>query len=173
MFCGVAPQAEYPVLWERMIRDFGPGRDVKKTWPQIAPSNFIFGRCLREELLSATGERRRVYDEMCRHFLGMAEKTGTLWEKNEQGVCCSCCHGLASVAAVYLVRDVLGVRSVDPVRRTIRFEPDAAIPLEHCRAELPLPAGQKATLGWRREGVRLIPECRLPDGWGLAKTGMN
>ena len=167
MFCGVAPRADYPALWERMIRDFGPGRDVKKTFPQIAPSNFIFGRCIREELLSAAGERRRVYDEMSRHFLGMAEKTGTLWEKNEQGVCCSCCHGLASVAAVYLVRDVLGVRSVDPVTRTIRFEPDATIPLEYCRTELPLPDGQKATLGWKRESGRLVAERRLPQEWTL------
>ena len=81
MFCGVAPRADYPMLWDRMIRDFGPGRDAKKTFPQIAPSNFIFGRCIRDELLSEVGERRRIYDEMCRHFLGMAEKTGTLWEK--------------------------------------------------------------------------------------------
>ena len=169
MFCGVAPRTEFPVLWERMIRDFGPARDVKKTWPQIAPSNFIFGRCIREELLSAAGERRLVYDEMCRHFLGMAEKTGTLWEKNEQGACCSCCHGLASVAAVYLVRDVLGVRSVDPVSRTIRFEPDASMPLEHCRAELPLPDGQKATLGWKREAGRLTVERRLPQGWRMIR----
>ena len=165
MFCGVAPRAEFPTLWERMIRDFGPGRDVKKAFPQIAPSNFIFGRCIREELLSAAGERRRVYDEMCRHFLGMAEKTGTLWEKNEQGVCCSCCHGLASVAAVYLVRDVLGVRSVDPVRKTICFEPDAAIPLEHCSADVPVSATETAHFGWRRENGRIREEVSLPTGW--------
>ena len=172
MFCGVAPRSDFPALWERMIRDFGPRREKTKLWPEIAPANFIFGRCIREELLSAVGERRRVYDEMCLHFLGMAEKTGTLWEKNEQGACCSCCHGLASVAAVYLLRDVLGVRAVDPVARTIRFEPDAAIPLEHCSAVLPLPNGQAATLGWKRTDGRLVPNSILPPGWTLAKQGM-
>ena len=169
MFCGVAPRMEFPVLWARMIRDFGPGRDVKKTHPQIAPSNFIFGRCLREELLSAVGERRRVYDEMCQHFLGMAEKTGTLWEHNEQGTCCSCCHGLASIAAVYLVRDVLGVRNVNPVAKSISFVPDALIPLDYCAADIPVSATELAHVGWRRENGKIKETITIPTGWRIVR----
>ena len=168
MFFGVAPQKEFPELWARMVRDFGPGREQTGLWPKIHPSNFIFGRCIREELLSSLGERRRVYDEMCQHFLRMSETTGTLWEKNEQGSCCSCCHGLASIAAVYLLRDVLGVRQVDPVRKTISFVPDAAIPLDRCAADLPLPDGLSARLGWRRDGGKLATDVKLPAGWNLA-----
>ena len=165
MFFGVAPQEDFPELWRRMVLDFGPARERTGLWPQIYPSNFIFGRCIREEVLSRIGERRRVYDEMREHFLRMAALTGTLWEKNDQGACCSCCHGLASIAAVYLIRDVLGVREVDPVAKTIAFEPDASIPLEHCWADVPLPGGESAHLGWRRENGRLVESVRLPAGW--------
>lgn len=161
-FSGVATRGGDQELWKRMVNDFGPDRSDHDRHPQIYPSNFIFGRCIRMELLSEAGERRKVFDEMRRHFLPMAEKTGTLWEHDNQGHCCSCCHGLSSIAAVYLLRDVLGVRVIDPMRKTVVFTPDASIPLEHCEAMVPISAVETAKFGWRKNREKLSARWNCP-----------
>lgn len=156
-FSGVANRQRDASLWLRMVNgEHG----------ELFPANFIFGRCLRMELLSQVGDCKRIFREMRDHFLPMAEKTGTLWEHDKPSA--SCCHGLASIAAVYLLRDVLGVRKIDRVGRVIDFNPDDSIPLEHCEATIPVSATECATLGWRKEeDGSLKLNSQLPKGWRL------
>ena len=88
---------------------------------------------------------------------------GTLWEFDKPNH--SCCHGFASHAAVLLVRDVLGVKRIDPVARTVAFEPPAGSPLGFCEAALPTDDGE-IEVGWRRRADGTVERrVRLPAGW--------
>lgn len=157
-FSGVADRTRDKALWDRLLSD------ERK---ELYPPNFIFGRCLRMELLSAAGERRRLYEEMLKHFLPMAEKTGTLWEHDRPTA--SCCHGIASIAAVYLLRDILGVRRIDPVRKLIEFRPESDLPLEFCEATVPVSPAACATLGWRRRSGGIDVSHHLPKDWQISE----
>ena len=101
-FTGVATPHAYPTLWERLCTEFGPDRQRAGLYPEIAPSNVIFGNYLRLELLSLSGMHEQVLREMHGYFLYMAEKTGTLWEHVGHGA--SCNHGMASHVLVWLSR---------------------------------------------------------------------
>ena len=96
-FTGVADKERDALLWKRLVEDFGPERIRKGVRKDIWPANFIFGTCLRLELLSRDGRAAQIYREIRDYFLQMAEKTGTLWEHNDPRA--SCCHGFASIAA--------------------------------------------------------------------------
>ena len=102
-FCGVATPSETPVLWERLLNDFGPHRVIKGEWPNLAadakwknvhPANAFIGNYLRLEILCRYGENERLYENIRGYFLKMAELTGTLWEND--GTTASCNHGFAS-----------------------------------------------------------------------------
>ena len=102
-FCGVATPAANPVLWERLLNDFGPHRVVKGEWPNLAddakwkhiyPANAFIGNYLRLEILCRYGENEKLYENIRGYFLKMAELTGTLWENDNPNA--SCNHGFAS-----------------------------------------------------------------------------
>lgn len=102
-FCGVATPEENPVLWERLLHDFGPYRVKKGGWPNLAddakwkriyPANAFIGNYLRLELLCRYGENEKLLEDIRGYFLKMAELTGTLWENDSPTA--SCNHGFAS-----------------------------------------------------------------------------
>jgi alpha-L-rhamnosidase len=102
-FCGVATPAENPVLWERLLNDFGPDRVEKGKWPNLSadakwknvhPANAFIGNYLRLEILCRYGENEKLYENIRGYFLKMANLTGTLWEND--GTTASCNHGFAS-----------------------------------------------------------------------------
>ena len=154
-FTGVADKRRDALLWKRLVEDFGPMRlknakwkepglwarlhtpMVEGKWKEIWPANFIFGTCLRLELLSLDGRSAQVYDEVREYFLQMAEQTGTLWEHCDPRA--SCCHGFASIAVEYLFRDVLGFKGVDAAGRAIVERP-AGLNLDWCEAVIPTSA---------------------------------
>ena len=184
-FTGVADKERDALLWKRLVEDFGPERlqnakwreeglgarlhepMIEGKWKEIWPANFIFGTCLRMELLSRDGRGAQIYRELRDYFLQMAEKTGTLWEHNDPRA--SCCHGFAAIAAEYLYRDVLGVRAIDPDGRTVRVEPAADLPLEWCEGDVPLPDGRTAHVKWRKVAGRPVVEIDLPPEWRLTR----
>ena len=90
---------------EKMITQFGPLRK-EGVYPEIGRSNMFIGNYLRFFWLCDEGEYDRVLDECAEYFSGMAEKTGTLWEKDTDDA--SCNHGFASVASVVLARCLTG-----------------------------------------------------------------
>ncbi|MBQ9745942.1 MAG: hypothetical protein IJW21_03890 [Clostridia bacterium] len=102
-FCGVATPEANPVLWERLLNDFGPYRVKKGAWPSLAdnakwkhvhPANAFIGNYLRLELLCRYGEHENLLENIRGYFLKMAELTGTLWENDTPTA--SCNHGFAS-----------------------------------------------------------------------------
>ncbi|MBQ8862212.1 MAG: hypothetical protein IJ021_05685 [Clostridia bacterium] len=113
-FCGVATPEQNPVLWERLLYDFGPERVEKGKWPNLAedakwkniyPANAFIGNYLRLEILCRYGENEKLLENIRGYFLKMAELTGTLWENNDPGA--SCNHGFASHVVYWM--DKLGL----------------------------------------------------------------
>jgi alpha-L-rhamnosidase len=98
-FCGTATPETFSNLWETLLDQAGPNRPDDSP---LHPANAFIGYYLRMDLLSRFGEGERLLDEMKRYFLGMAEATGTLWEKDDERA--SCNHGFASFLCVLLAR---------------------------------------------------------------------
>ena len=166
-FMGLADAGRYPELWNRLVSDFGPKRRETKAWPKIHPANAFIGNYLRLELLSRAGLSARILDETKGYLHGMARRTGTLWEHDN--ISNSCDHGFASHAAVVLFRDVLGVRSVDPVTRRIVLEVDSALPLNNCRGTVPLSATEELRVEWRKTSAGLDVRFEAPKNWTVVR----
>jgi len=160
-FFGVATPESHPKLWQRLVHDFGPKRRQTKAFPEVHPANQFVGNVLRLELLSRAGLSQQVADEAFGYWLHMADTTGTLWEHD--GDYASCNHGFASHAVHVLYRDVLGVATLDPVRRELRLRfPD--LRLDWCEGSLPTPEG-RVELRWRADGNRLRYRLSVPAGY--------
>ena len=147
-FFKTATPETHPELWKTLIDEFGPKRKQTKRHPEIWPSNAFIGNYLRLELLSRAGLVKKILDETRGFFLYMAERTGTLWEFDSTYA--SCCHGFASHAAVYLYRDVLGVKSIDAKNRKVIVKPPADIDLDWCEGTLPVSQTETVTVRWAR-----------------------
>ena len=108
-FCGAASKDENPVLWDRMLNDFGPQRVRQYDWPNlnenakwksVYPSNTFIGNYLRLELLYTYGEHKKLMENIVGYFAKMAKITGTLWENENPNA--SCNHGFASHVLYWL-----------------------------------------------------------------------
>lgn len=161
-FRTAAPEA-YPQLWKTLRDDFGPDRAATHRHPEIAPANAFVGNYLRLELLSRAGLSAQILRESKGYFLKMVDLTGTLWENDTPTA--SCCHGFASHTAVLLARDILGLRAIDPVGKTVRISIPADLPLESCSGSFPTPDGP-VSLSWKK-AANGKPErtLSLPSGW--------
>ena len=166
-FFKTATPETHPGLWKTLIEDFGPKRRKTGKHPEIWPSNAFIGNYLRLECLSREGLSAQILEETREFFLYMADLTGTLWEKIDTTA--SCNHGFASHVAVAYRRDVLGLRKVDYVRKTVEFDPPSDVPVDSVAMDLPVPGGQLIRAGWRRERSGVVEELRLPDGWRRAQ----
>lgn len=159
----VATPASHPQLWSRLLTEFGPPRAQTKAWPEIWPANAFVGNLLRFELLARTGHRQQILDEAADYWHTQVERTGTLWENDRPSA--SCNHGFAAHAAHVLLRDVLGLRTVDlPARRlTVGF---SDLKLDTCRGRVPTPDGF-IELEWTRIDGRLDYGLKTPPGWTI------
>jgi len=99
-YFGTASAKSHPQLWKTLTEEFGPQRKVCNAHPDVPFSNAFIGNYLRLELLRTAGLREAVEADIRGYFLGMAERTGTLWEHDHPSA--SCCHGFASYVAVIL-----------------------------------------------------------------------
>ena len=160
-FFGVATPETHPKLWATLATDFGPQRKETKAHPEIHPANAFIGNQLRFELLSRDGRSQQILDEAIGYWLYMADRTGTLWEHDAPQA--SCNHGFASHAAHVLLRDVLGLRRVDPVGRRLEVC-FADVKLESCKGSVPTADGPIA-LEWRKAGDKLLYKLATPAGW--------
>lgn len=152
-FFRTATPRTHPRLWKTLVDDFGPkrlsaDRQTVKSHPKIWPSNAFIGNYLRFECLAREGLAETVLDEMRDAFLYMAERTGTLWEMISPTA--SCDHGFASHAAVYLFRDLLGVKSVDAKTRNVVVVPPDRLDLDWIEGTLPVAPDLTVTVGWRK-----------------------
>lgn len=99
-YFGVATPERDPALWNIMLNDFGPQRDLEKTYPKIYPSNAFIGNYLRLDFMMRIGEFQKARENILGYFGYMAERTGTLWE--HIGTTASCNHGFASYVVTWL-----------------------------------------------------------------------
>ena len=105
-FTGVATVKEDSELWKIMKNKFGPIRSTINDYPEIAGTNVFIGKYLRIELLYRQGLFEEVIKEIKEVFLGMAKKTGTLWEHTLPTA--SCNHGFASYV-LYWLAGIFGI----------------------------------------------------------------
>ena len=99
-YFGVATPETDTALWNTMLNDFGPQRDLEKTYPEIYPSNAFIGNYLRLDFMMRIGEFEKARENILGYFGYMAERTGTLWENI--GTTASCNHGFASYVVTWL-----------------------------------------------------------------------
>jgi alpha-L-rhamnosidase len=160
-FFRVATPETHADLWQTLVSRFGPIRKTDNRFPEIYPANTFIGDYLRLELLSRAGLTAQILQESRDFFLYMAERTGTLWENRD--VRASCNHGFASHVAHVLVRDVLGLQSVDVAKKHIRLS-IRPLSLDWCEAQLPLPGGTVRMSWWYENGKQRY-SIGQPLGW--------
>ena len=162
-FSGVATARENPEVWRRLVEEMGPMRKAD-AYPAIHRSNMLFGYSLRFVMLSEAELSARVLKEVGHCYLPMAEKTGTLWEAvSSDGY--SCCHGFPCLAAWLIVRDALGIKSIDRKSKTVEVSPAADLPLDWCEGSVPLSTSETMTVKWRKDGERPSVQVDMPPGW--------
>ena len=161
-YFGIATPGTHPKLWKTLVEDFGPKRKETGKHPRIWPSNAFIGNYLRLECLSREGLSPRILDETRGFFLYMADLTGTLWEHT--GTTASCNHGFASHVAVTYCRDVLGLREIDHVNRTVVFSPPEGLSLDSISMAVPVCNGV-IRAGWKNVDGRTEESLSLPEGW--------
>jgi hypothetical protein len=70
------------------------------------------------------------------------------------------------MAAWLLVRDALGVKSIDRKNKVVAIDAPADLPLDWCEGVVPLPDGKSAKVSWRRGPDGAVhADVILPDGW--------
>ena len=153
----------HPELWKTLVEDFGPKRKETGKYPKIWPSNAFIGNYLRLECLSREGLAAQILDETRSFFLYMAELTGTLWENI--GTTASCNHGFASHVAVVYCRDVLGLKEIDYVNRTVRFDPPKDVALDSISMDIPVEGAGFIRASWRKVDGQITESLNLPSGW--------
>lgn len=99
-FTGVATAESHGALYDCLVRDFGPQRDLSAAYPHVHKAAPFIGNYLRLEILMRGGHKQEVLDNIKGYFSYMAQRTGTLWEKAETTA--SCNHGFASCVLWWL-----------------------------------------------------------------------
>lgn len=163
----VATPETDPELWSRVVNDLGPSRK-EGVWPEVLPSNMLFGYSIRMVLLSEHGCSAKVLSDMRHCLLPMAEETGTLWESVNADDTYSCCHGFPSMAAWLLARDALGLKRIDRASKTVVIALPRNVDLEWCEGTIPVSPDAVVTVKWRKLGGKPVVEVELPDGWRTA-----
>lgn len=121
-------------LFYRMLKEFGARRDLSREHPDIYPSNAFIGNYLRLDYYSKHGYPLKAVEECKDYFLGMAERTGSLWEYDSPVA--SCNHGFASYTANLIIRGLTGFCYADRKERKLYFTSHAFTC--NCEAEIPV-----------------------------------
>ena len=105
-YFGIASPDTYPVLFDRILNQFGSGRDANLVFPEVHKSNAFIGNFLRLDYLIRIGMGLKAVGECLDYFGFMAERTGTLWEHDSTYA--SCNHGFESYVANLIVSGLTG-----------------------------------------------------------------
>ena len=162
-YFGVATPETDGELWRILMDEFGPQRQEKGLYKEVHPANAFIGNMLRFELLSREGRTDQTLREMGDYLMYMVERTGTLWENQQDHA--SLNHGFASHAVVTLYRDVLGAHEIDLVNKrvTVRLNPTA---LPACSGKLPV-GDDFISLAWRQDTDTVSLFAEMPVGFTL------
>lgn len=165
-FFKTASPETYPELWKILLDEFGPNREKTKAYPGVAKANSFVGNVVRMELLSQARRVDQILAESVAYNEYMADRTGTLWENT--GATASCNHGFASHIAHVLVRDVLGVASVDPTAKKIVVRLPELESISYASGAAPVPGGVFKTR-WEKKNGKLTHTFEAPEGYDVVK----
>lgn len=160
-FFNIATPESHPELWRKIVNEFGPNRDDTLTYPDVFRANAFIGNYLRMDILSRYDLQGQLISEIQDYFYTMADLTGTLWENMQSHA--SCNHGFASFIGYVLYRDVLGVKDIDRVNKTItiRF---TDLELEHCSGSIPV-GDEVIELEWKRSDNVIHYSLKTPPNY--------
>jgi alpha-L-rhamnosidase len=158
----VTPET-HPELWEKLISEFGPNRNITVTYPKVFKANALNGNYIRLEILSRYGMNNQALKEVQEYFYNMAKLTGTLWEMMDSGA--SCNHGFASYLGHILYRDALGIRQIDYIRKevVIRF---SDIDINECSGVIPVEESA-VELKWKRINNQIQYSVKVPPDYKI------
>ncbi len=162
-YFGVATPETDAELWRILMDEFGPQRQEQGLYKEVHPANAFIGNMLRFELLSREGRTDQTLREMGDYLMYMVERTGTLWENQQDHA--SLNHGFASHAVVTLFRDVLGVAPLDVAQKnvTVTFNPTS---LAWCSGEIPV-GDAHITVQWKQEDKEIQLFATVPEDYTI------
>ncbi|MDP4152794.1 MAG: hypothetical protein Q8865_05035 [Bacillota bacterium] len=162
-FFDVAIPDSHPKLWDTLLTKFGPKRDDKTVYPSVYKANAFIGNYMRLEMLSRHNIINLVLDETVDYFHYMAERTGTLWEDNLENK--SLNHGFASHVCYTIMKDILGVYSIDyETKKIIVYVHD--VPLDYCKGTVPV-GDDVISVSWKRRGNGISLSVTPPNGYSV------
>ncbi len=168
-FFNLATPISHPELWDRLVNEFGPNRDVNVVYPNVFQANAFMGNYMRMDILSRYNLQNQVIREVQDFFYTMAEQTGTLWENMQSHA--SCNHGFASYIGHVLYRDALGIKDIDRKNKiiTISF---ADLKLESCSGTVPI-GEEVLDLRWIRSDDSIRYSLKLPSDYEVNIVNTN
>jgi hypothetical protein len=69
------------------------------------------------------------------------------------------------MAAWLLVRDALGVKSIDRKSKTLSMASVSELPLDWCAGKIPVSSTEAIGVSWRKTGGKPSVQLDLPPGW--------
>ena len=168
-FFNMATPETYPELWRKLTTEFGPTRNDAVTYPNVYRANAFIGNYLRLDILSRYGLQAQLLGEIQDYFYNMARQTGTLWENMDSHA--SCNHGFASYLGHVLYRDVLGISSIDYLRKEVVIQ-FSDIDLKECSGTIPVES-QSIELQWKRTGNIVRYSVKVPEGYTLKVDNLS
>lgn len=160
-YFGVATPETDAELWRILMDEFGPHRQEQGLYKEVRPANSFIGNMLRFELLSRAGRTEQTLREMVDYLMYMVERTGTLWENQQDHA--SLNHGFASHAVVSLYRDILGAYKIDLLKKavTVKLNPNE---LEWCAGKIPV-GDDFITVQWKQDTDTVSLFVEVPEGF--------
>lgn len=150
----VITKEEYPDVFNTMVNDFGPNRNIEKVYPNIYKSNVFIGDYLRLEILLRYGLSSKVLSETVDYFYKMAKTTGTLWEHDSLHG--SLNHGFASYIANVIFKALTGVYHINYINKII-YKRNGVKGMTY-KFELPL---EKGKITFSDKGINLIDGYKI------------
>lgn len=166
IFFGIADEKRDQPFIKKMTEEFGMQRDEKTVYPDICKANMFIGNYLRFEILMKYGKYEKLVKECKDFLLIMAKNNSSLWENRiispdlNYNIPGSCCHGFASVSAVYLVRALTGYEGYDTQKKEIYMGKDFLD--VDCKISIPVENGVFSI-----ENKRGINSLVLPKGYAV------
>ncbi|THF82742.1 alpha-L-rhamnosidase-related protein [Cohnella fermenti] len=160
----VSDRSDRAEMVSRLIEAHGPSAPQLASDVALARANVFIGYFLRFDLLAGWGEHRRLLQEMKALFSYMIDNgPGTLWEHTVSSD--SVCHGFASHAGVWLVRDILGLHAPDELNRTVRLAPHPC-GLKWCKGTL-ICQGGTISVEWHQTESRFELIAHVPERYNV------
>lgn len=146
----IASIGQFPELFDKLLKKFGPRRDAALVYPQVFPSNVFIGDYLRLDYLRKNGYLEQAAEETVEYFYQMAKTTGTLWEHASPEA--SLNHCFASYIANIIIESVCGIHKVDNDKKTIHLSQPAL----QCDFKLSLPINGDHLVYSRLNGAKKL-----------------